>query len=293
MRLLLMWLAVVAIAPAAMADIRLLDDSSREIRLAHPAQRIVSLAPHLTELLFAAGAGSRVIAAVAYSDYPPPAARLPRIGSGHSLDLEAIVAARPDLIIAWGSGNPPRQVERLRALGLKVFSLEVRALAEIPAALERIGTLAGTEAQANVTAARLRARQTTLGERYGASRELRVFYQLLDEALMTVNGAHLISDVLRQCGATNVFANLPLLTARVDIEAVLAARPQAIVAGGEERLWRTWRERWQRRRELPAVASGALYFVPADLMHRPGPRVFDAAEQVCAQLDAARSLARR
>jgi iron complex transport system substrate-binding protein len=266
----------------------LLDDAGREIRLAHPARRIVSLAPHTTELLFAAGAGGQVIAAVEYSDHPPAAARLPRVGSGHSLDLEAIVAARPDLVVAWESGNPPRQVDRLRSLGLDVFALEVRTLSDIPAALERLGMLAGTAAQANAAARGLRARLAALEQRYRSRSELRVFYQLLDESLMTVNGEHLISDVLRRCGGTNVFAGMPLLVGRVDVEAVLAARPQVIVAGGEEALWRTWRERWQLQKGLPAVAAGALYFVPADLMHRPGPRVFDAAERVCAQLDAAR-----
>lgn len=285
----LVWLAVMAFTSTATAEIRLVDDTGREIRLAQPAQRIVSLAPHATELLFAAGAGNRVIAAVAYSDFPPPAARLPQVGSGHSLDLEAIVAASPDLVIAWESGNPPRQVERLRAVGLKVFSLEVRTLSDIPAALERLGMLAGSSAQANEAARQLRARLAALEQRYRVRSELRVFYQLLDESLMTVNGEHLISDVLRRCGGANVFAGMPLLVGRVDIEAVLAARPQVIVAGGEEALWRTWRARWQQRKALPAVAAGALYYVPADLMHRPGPRVFDAAERVCAQLDDARS----
>lgn len=283
------WLAVAVFAPTAAADIRLVDDADREVRLAQPARRIVSLAPHATELLFAAGAGGQVIAAVEYSDHPPAAARLPRVGSGHSLDLEAIVAARPDLVVAWESGNPPRQVERLRSLGFEVFSLEVRTLSDIPAALERLGMLAGTTAQANEAARGLRARLAALEQRYRARPELRVFYQLLDESLMTVNGEHLISDVLRRCGAANVFAGMPLLVARVEVEAVLAARPQVIVVGGEEKLWQAWRERWQQRKALPAVAAGALYFVPADLMHRPGPRVFDAAELVCAQLDDARS----
>jgi len=289
-----LWLGVglLVFASTATANIRLTDDAGREVVLAKPATRIVSLAPNVTELLFAAGAGQQVVAAVEYSDYPPPAARLPRVGSGHSLDIEAIVAARPDLVIAWESGNPRRQVERLRELGMTVFALEVRTLAEIPVTIERIGKLAGTKAQAHVAAQRLRSRLDLLEQRYRGRADLRVFYQLLDDSLMTVNGDHLISDVLRRCGATNVFSDLPMLAARVNMEAVLAERPQAIVAGGREAQWGVWRKRWEQQRSLPAVAAGALYFVPADLLHRPGPRVFDAAEKVCADLDLARSASR-
>lgn len=289
MRCLLLCLAAVVIVPSATADIRSTDDGGRELRLSQPAKRIVSLAPHVTELLFAAGAGGQVVAAVEYSDFPSAAARLPRVGSGHSLDLEGIVAMRPDLILAWESGNPPRQVERLRALGLKVFALEIRALSDVPAALERVGMLAGTESHASVVARQLRERLAALEQRYRGREDIKVFYQLLDESLMTVNGQHLISDVLGRCGASNVFGDMALLVARVDTEAVLAVRPQAIIAGGEDSQWRTWRAHWQRQKGIPAVEAGALYFIPADLMHRPGPRVFDAAETVCAQLDAARS----
>jgi len=294
-RRLLAVLLALAMAPAVSvaASVEVGDDAGRVVRLSQPAGRIVSLAPHITELLFAAGAGDRVVAAVEYSDYPPAAARLPRVGSGHSLDLERIVASRPDLVIAWESGNSARQIDRLRAFGLNVFSIEVRSLADIPAAIERIGELAGTSQPASIAARELRVRQQNLERRYHARPDLRVFYQLLDESLMTVNREHLISDVLRRCGATNVFGDMTLLVARVDLEAVLAARPQAIVAGGEQALWHTWRERWQGQAALPAVGSGALYFVPGDLMHRPGPRVFEAAEQVCAQLDEARSRMRR
>ena len=272
---------------AASAEVRVTDDLGRTIRLDQPAQRIVALAPSATELLFAVGAGDRVVAVVDYSDFPAAAASIRRVGSSHSLDLEAIVAANPDLVLAWASGNPPRQVERLREIGIKVFTLEVRALEDIPTAVERIGKLTGTEGKANLVARNLRDRAERLQSRAGPAVPARVFYQLLDDNLMTVNGAHIISDILRRCGGSNVFADMPLLVARVDMEAVFVARPEVILGGGEQALWRRWLTRWQQRPDLPAVKNGRLFFIEGDLIHRPGPRIVDAAERVCAQLDAA------
>jgi iron complex transport system substrate-binding protein len=275
-------------AVAGVQGIRVEDDTGRAVVLPMPARRIISLAPHTTELLFAAGAGSRIVATVDYSDYPPAARAIPRIGGSSGLDLERILTLKPDLIVGWASGNPRRTIERLQDLGLPVYLTEPRHLADIARDLEQLGRLAGTSGAARPEAARFTARYRALAARYADRARVRVFYQVLDPLLITVNGEHLISEILNLCGGENIFAALPVLAPVVGEEAVIKADPDAIMAGGTEDGWRGWRARWRERADLTAARRGALYFIPADTLHRHGPRVLDGAEQVCAALDDAR-----
>lgn len=252
--------------------------------LSQPARRVVSLAPHLTELVYEAGAGDRLVAAVAFSDYPPPAAALPRVGSSHGLDLEAIVALRPDLVLAWRSGNPMASIEKLRELGLTVHLSEVTRLDEMPVLIETLGGYLGTESRAERAADKLRARHRQLLARPVRDRPVSVFYQVLDDALLTLGGQHLVSEIIGLCGGHNVFSSQSLLVPRVDIEAVIKANPRVIVASGEPSHWRVWRERWRAWTSIAAVRDGRIHYIHPDLLHRSGPRVFDGAEQMCAAL---------
>lgn len=276
-------------AGSVTAGISVQDDAGRTVTLTKPAQRIVSLAPHLTEMLFAAGAGGRIVGTIEYSDYPEAAEKIPRIGSSAGLDLEAILGLRPDLIVVWKSGNPARQVERLHELGFPVYVSEPRRLADIAASIERLGKLAGTDAVAYRAAREFRVGLDALRARQGARPRVRVFYQVLDPLLITVNGQHMISDVLQLCGGENVFAGLPALAPRVDLEAVLAADPEAIIAGGTEAVWRDWLARWRAWPRLRAVQRDNLFFIPVDIVHRHGPRILQGAEAICMALEQARS----
>jgi iron complex transport system substrate-binding protein len=280
---------LLALGASAKAEIRLVDDTGAPVVLPAPARRIVSLAPHVVELLFSAGAGAHVIATAEYSDYPPAALSIPRIGGSGGFDLERIVALKPDLVIGWASGNPRHAIDQLRALGIPVYVTELRHLADIAVALERFGRLAGTETTAQPAAARFRSSYQALQTRYVKRRRVRLFYQVLDPALLTFNGQHLVSEIMRLCGGENIFASLPVLVSPISEEAVLSADPEAIVAGGTDAQWRDWRERWQRRGQLKAVQHGTMYFLPADLIHRQSTRVMEGAERMCAVLDAARN----
>lgn len=271
------------------AGVSVLDDAGRTVTLAKPAQRVVSLAPHVTETLFAVGAGDRIVGAIEYSDYPEAAKKIPRIGSSAGLDLEAILGLRPDLIVVWKSGNPARQIERLRELGVPVYVSEPRRLEDIPASLERLGRLAGTDAVANQAAREFRARLDALRARQGTRPRIRVFYQVLDPLLVTVNGRHMVSDILRLCGGENVFASLATLAPHVELEAVLAADPETIIAGGTENVWREWQARWAAWPQLRSVQRGNLFFIPVDIVHRHGPRILQGAEAICVALEQARS----
>ena len=282
-------LLVMMIPSAVFADITVRDDAGRAVTLRAPAQRIVSLAPHITELLYAAGAGNDIVGAVDYSDYPDAAKRIPRVGSGAGIDIEAIVALRPDLVVAWRSGNPSWQVGRLRKLGLPVFVTEPRRIDDVAELLVRLGKLTGTEADAAKAAGAFRRHEEQLRTRFAGRPTISVFYQILDNSLLTVNGSHIISDVIRLCGGKNVFGDLPGLTPHVDIESVLQKNPEVIMASGYEPLWPEWRDKWLRWPMLAAVRRGNLFLIPADLINRQTPRILMAAEQVCASLDQART----
>ncbi len=271
-------------------EIRVVDDAGKTVVLDQPARRIVSLAPNTTELLFAAGAGGHIVGAVEYSDYPEDAKRIPRIGSGFGFDLEAIIALRPDLVISWQSGNPPWQVARLLDLGFPVFTTEPRRLDDVPALIERLGQLAGTETMAAKAADRFRQERARLRERYSGRPRVTVFYQILDASLLTVNGQHLINDVIDLCGGRNIFSGLSALTPRVDIESVLQQNPDALLASGHEPLWPVWQQRWREWPALAAAARGNLFFIDPDLIHRQSPRVLQGAGQVCAALEKARTM---
>lgn len=284
----LLSLACLLPSPDAPAEIRVIDDAGKPVTLAKPAHRIISLAPHATELLYAAGAGSRIVGAVEYSDYPEDARRIPRVGSGFGFDMEAIIAMQPDLVIAWRSGNPSWQVARLSGLGLTVFVTEPRRLDDVAGLLERLGRLAGTEAVAAKTAGEFRRQRAQLQARYSGRPPVTVFYQLVDAALLTINGQHLINDVIDLCGGQNVFSGLPALTPRVDVESVLQKNPDALLASGHAPLWPAWRERWRAWPAFSAAARGNLFFIPPDLIHRHSPRILQGAEQVCTALEQAR-----
>ena len=281
--------ALVLGSAAAVAEIRLSDDAGRSLSLKQPARRIVSLAPHLTELLFAAGAGGQLVGTVEYSNYPRAARNIPRIGDSAQLDLERIVALKPDLVLVWRDGNAQRQLEKLLHLGIPVFYNEPRRLPDIARAIEQFGVLAGTEAVALPAARAFSARVAQLRRRYADGAPVNLFFQIWDQPLMTVNGEHLISDVIRLCGGRNLFAGLKPLTPEISVEAVLAADPEAIVGVTSEPGQAGNLDAWKQWPRLKAVAGGNLFVIDSDLISRNTPRILDGAEALCAHLAAVRA----
>jgi iron complex transport system substrate-binding protein len=275
----------------ALADptVRVLDDAGHAVVLDAPARRIVSLAPYLTELLYAAGAGDAIVGTSEFSDYPQTARDIPRIGGGAGLDIEAIIALQPDLVVAWQSGNPEGQLERLQVLGMTLFLSEPRQLLDVPGTLVRLGKLAGSEPVAQAAVRSFEARYRKLQQRYSGRPTVDVFYQVWRQPLMTVNGEHLISDVIRLCGGRNVFSDLPVLAPQIDIEAVLAADPAVIIVGTGGTSETAELQGWKRWPLLRAVARGHLYGVQRELLVRHSPRILDGAEQVCGILEKVRS----
>jgi len=286
------WLLAVLLlfsAGSGFAQVAVRDDYGNQIVLQKPAARIVSLSPHLTELLYDVGAGSRLVGAIEFSDFPAEARALPRIGSDAGINLEAVLALRPDLIVAWPNPGSVKAVDRLAALGVPVFRSEPRELDDIARTLERLGVLAGTEARAAREAASFRARAASLERRYAGRERVRVFYQVWDRPLLTVNGQHVISKVMRLCGGDNVFAALPVIAPEIDREAVLKADPDVIVASGAGGERPAWLDAWKAFPGVRAARHGQLYSIPPELIQRHTPRLLDGAERLCALLDQVRA----
>lgn len=283
------WMGLVIAGQALAEGPCVTDDLGRNVCLQQPAQRIIALSPGATELVFAAGAGEKMVAAVSFSDYPPAAKKLPRVGSYNRLDMEAILALKPDLIIAWRSGNPQSQTEQLASMSVPVYFSEPRRFEDVSSTLERLATLAGTESVGKGAADTLRSGIEALRVRYASASPVSVFYQIWDDPLMTINGEHLISEALSVCGGVNIFAELPALAPRISTEAVLEKNPEAIVAGGMGEENDDWLKPWQAFQSLQAVQRDNLFFVAPSDLQRPSPKMLVGTRALCTHLESARA----
>ena len=265
--------------------VSVVDDQGNSISLEKSVNRIISLAPNITELLFAAGAGDKIVGTVEYSDFPEKAKSIERIGNHSAIDLERISILKPDLIIAWQSGNPKAAIDKLKKLGFRVFMSEPRSLNDIVTSMQRFSSLAGTESFADKAIDEYRKRYTSLKKKYQSSGSVKVFYEIWYQPMMTVNGEHIISEVIEFCGGENVFSGLGQLAPSISVESILAAKPQAIIAGSNigDRLFD-----WKRWTTLDAVRMGNLFHVEWDHINRHSPRILDAVIQVCDALNIAR-----
>ena len=281
--------AALLVSTAAQADLVFKDDTGQEIRLKAPAKRIVTLAPHAAESLYAAGAGDRLVGTVDYSDYPPEAKRVPRVGGYSRIDLEAVAALKPDLVLAWESGNNMTQVGKLRALGLTVYVSQPNTIEHVADQVQRLGQLAGTEATASAAADAFRKRLAAIRAANASKPKVRVFYQIWKTPLMTVGGPQIISDAIKLCGGENVFGHLKQMAPNVTVEAVLEADPEAIVATGMGDAKPEWLHDWDKWTRMTAVKRDNLFHINPDIMQRHTPRILDGTEQLCAHLDVARS----
>jgi len=279
--------APAAAAEAVAAARSVPDDLGRQVRVRAAPLRIVSLAPGATEMLFAAGAGGQLVATVEYSDDPPAARAVPRIGDVATIDMERLVALRPDVVVAWPGGGNPAQRDKIAALGIPVYDQQVVRLAELPASLRRLGVLAGTQPAAERAARALEARLAALARTYAAGpagQHPSVLLQVWNRPIYTVGGRQLMSDALALCGARNVFADLPEPGPLVDIEAVIARNPDIIVAAAPPGEAASWVADWQRFGALAAVRGHRVLPFEDQALSRLGPSVLDATEDLCRTL---------
>jgi len=275
-------------AISAHAEINVTDDDGASIVLQQPARRVISLAPHVTEMLFAAGGGERIVGAVNYSDYPAAARSIPRVGDNRQVDIERLIALKPDLLVVWRHNAASRQMEQLRKLGIPLFYSESHKLEDIPDAIIKLGRLMGTTQAAEESASELRRQLQSLITRYRNRPMVRVFYQVWEKPLYTLNERHIVSDAIRICGGENVFAKLPMVAPSITAEAVMQENPEAIVSGDRRDHETSGIEIWKRYSSMLAVRRGNLFALDADLINRSGPRIIAGAAELCEKLELAR-----
>ena len=278
-----------ALTVQAYSVVEVYDDEGTQITLAIPAQRIVSLAPSLTELIYSAGAGENLVGVVEYSDFPAAAKALPIVGRFDLLDIERILELEPDLVVAWQTGNPRSSVNQLRQLGLTVYVAEPKSLAAIPSHIERLAVLVGKELSDLKVIYDFQQKLEALNSKYRHQSPVTIFYQVWDRPLITAGGNELINDIITLCGGRNIFANIRRVAPKVSREAVLKRNPEVIIASGMDIERPEWLDDWLRWPSLKAVANKNLFFVPPDLLQRHTPRALLGAAQMCDQLDQARS----
>lgn len=248
--------------------------------------RIVTLAPHLAELVHAVGAGDLLVGVSSWTDFPPEAAALPVVGDAFAVDQERLALLEPDLLLAWESGTAASIVDRLAARGFRVETVKTRGLDDVAQALERLGQLTGHADGGRRAAADFRDGVARLARRHAAGATIRVFYQISRSPLYTVNGAHFVSELIGICGGQNVFADLDELAPLVDVEAVLVRDPEVMLASADS--GSDAFDVWQRWPELAANRYDNHFLLPASEIGRATPRLLDAGETLCQALDRAR-----
>lgn len=273
------------------AETSVIDDISHKITLKTPAKRIISLSPGLTELIFSAGGGEYIKGVVSYSNFPAAAKNIPQIGSYNSIDIEKIVALNPDLIVAWKSGNPPLQISKLKKLGLNVYTSETRNFNDIPSTILRLGVLMNTDSTAKRSATDFNERLNELTKRYPkTNNKKRVFIQIWNQPIMSINGKHLISKIVEHCNGENIFQNSEQFTLSLDPETIIQKNPDIIFVTREGKLGNSWLSRWKRWKFMTAVKQNQLYTVNPDYVVRHTPRILDGIEQICRFIHSKKSI---
>jgi iron complex transport system substrate-binding protein len=268
--------------PADMAGrLVITDDTGHSVTLPAVPTRIISLAPGATEMLFAAGAGKHLIATVEYSDEPAAAKQVPRIGDVVAIDMEKLVALRPQVAVVWPGGGNPAQIEEIRRMGIPLYRQQVNTLADLAGSLRRLGALAGTSEAAEQAAREVEVRLATLEHTYDKGRHPSVLLEVWNHPVYTVGGTHLMSDALQICGARNVFGDLRELGPAIDVEAVVARNPDIIVAAAPPGAGPEWLADWKRFTTLRAVRAGNLIVFEDPRLVRLGPSIIDATESLC------------
>jgi iron complex transport system substrate-binding protein len=261
-------------------------EAQRSPTNAGQSMRIVTLAPNLAELVFAAGAGDALVGVSAYSDYPPAVETLPLVGDAFTIDQERLALLKPDLLLAWESGTPAHVVDELRQAGYKVEVVRTRSLDDISTTLARIGELAGTKQEARKVAAEFAVELQALGDRNRDNEAIRVFYQVSKRPLYTVGPDHYASELIALCGGRNVFEDVGELAPAIDVEAVIDRDPEVMLAGddaGSDAF-----AEWDRWPSISANRYGNRFLLPADELSRPTPRVLRAGAVICESLQIAR-----
>jgi iron complex transport system substrate-binding protein len=264
------------------------DDDGRTLTLSAPAQRIVSLSPGATALLFAAGAGAQIVGTSEYSVEPDAARNIPRVGDSQSFDSELILSLHPDVVIAWVDGTPEAQIARIERLGIPVYRHHVQRLDDLAVSIRRLGQLAGTEAAAQASAAALERQLHDIRSQFHSEHPPSILIQIWQSPVYTVGAGQMLSDALASCGYRNLYGDLSAASPAVTLESVLARAPEVILAlAPDDAAAAEWLAQWRRFPAIPAVADGRLVGFSDQALSRLGPATVSATAALCTSLKAA------
>ena len=269
--------------------IEIFDADGNLVRLDKPAERVISLAPSLTEILFAIGAAQRVVGVIEYSDFPPEAKTLPVIGRFDLLDIEKVVELEPDLIVAWKSGNPERSIEQLKSLGLTVYLAELTDLPSISKQMKNISKLTGTEREASSAITNFNQTYKSLIAEYSGRKLVKTFYQVWDMPIITAGGKDFINDIIKLCSGENIFNGINQIAPKVSLEAVIVANPEVIIGSGSDQTRPDWLDNWKHWPRMDAVSNRNLFSINPDLIQRQTPRTLIGTKQMCEHINQART----
>lgn len=256
--------------------------------LAAQSPRLVVLAPHLVEQLYSIGAGGMIVGTVEHADYPAEAVTIPRVGNYAGLQLESILALKPDLVVFWQSGSPAAEISQLQRLGIRTAGFEPKTLDDIATDLERLGSLTNQQAQASQQASAVRSRLAALRQLYQQKKTVRVFYELWDEPLSTIGPGAWPLQALQLCGAENIFADASGAYPLVSAEALLQRQPDLIVQPISTTEPRRLTDYSSRFSSLKAVQLQQRAQPNADLLHRATIRTLDGVAELCQLIDRSR-----
>lgn len=288
-RLLLLVIFFLSLAIAINAQaIEVTDYNGRKVMLDAPAKRIVALSPHIVENVYSAGAGGLLVGVVSYSDYPLEAKKIPQVGSYMKASFETILALKPDLVLLWGTGGGGYSIIQLENLGLTVYVDDPKKLEDVARSMRDIGVLAGTENASNKAANAYLQQLKQLREKYTGQQTVSVFYEIWNEPLQTLNGKHLVSDIMQLCGGRNIYAKAIPLAPKINIESIFERDPQMIVASGTGNKRPAWLNDWKRWPQLTAVKFDNLFFIPPDILQRHTARILQGAALFCEHIETAR-----
>jgi iron complex transport system substrate-binding protein len=286
----LLAILILFFAHNSLAAIEVIDDNGDKLTIANAAQRIISLSPNTTEILFHIGAGEKIVGADEYSNYPQAANKIVRVNNHAAANYELILSLKPDLVIAWQSGNGEKIISRIRELNIPVFVVETASLEDIPDLYRRLGQLSGYADQSNTQAEKFSQRLNQLRKSFSSKKDIRVFYQIWNEPLMTLNGDHMVTDMIELCGGINVFSDAAALVPYVNIESVVAANPQIIISGGKNKTDLLDSGFWRKWSGISAVKNQHLYAIPSDLLQRHSDRILVGTGLMCEYIDLVRSV---
>ena len=279
----------ICLPSVTLSAIEILDADGNLVRLDKPAERVISLAPSLTEILFAIGAAQRVVGVIEYSDFPPEAKTLPVIGRFDLLDIEKVVELEPDLIVAWKSGNPERSIEQLKSLGLTVYLAELSDLPSISKQMKNISKLTGTEREASSAITNFNQTYESLIAEYSGRTLVKTFYQVWDMPIITAGGKDFINDIIKLCSGENIFKEINQISPKVSLEAVIVANPEVIIGSGSDQTRPDWLDNWKHWPKMEAVSKQNLFSINPDLIQRQTPRTLIGTKQMCEHINKART----